>query len=1165
MTKSFVHLHAHTEYSMLDGAAKIVDYLKKVKDLNQPAAAITDHGNLYGAMEFVQKANDLGIKPIIGYEAYITPGSRFDRPDRENNKRYHLTLLAENNIGYQNLVELVSKAYTEGYYYKPRIDYELLDQHHDGLIALSGCLGGELAQHLAPDGSVEEGNTSNERSFEKALDIAKKYQSIFGKENYFIEIHNHGIKQQLDILDDLVEIAELIDAPLVAANDSHYVEENGAEAHDALLCVQTNRTLDDESRFRFDGSGYYVKSAEEMRKLFPEDKYPGACDNTLAIANRVNYEFNFDNSYLPDFPIEDKNVSPEELLKIKVYEGGESKYGTLTSEIIERIDYELEVINSMGFASYFLIVGDLIEFSKKRNIRTGAGRGSAAGSIVSYCLGITGIEPLEYGLIFERFLNKGRKSLPDIDMDFDERYRNDVIQYAIEKYGQDRVAHIVTFATIKAKQAIRDAARVLGLPFSSGDRVAKLMPPMILGNTATISECLSLDEENTSGYSKEFYSASEELRKQYKNDEEAKQIIDIALGLEGLRRQDGIHAAAIVISPDTITKFLPIQQKGTNAEIVTQYEMHTVEQLGLLKMDFLGLRNLSIVDRTLELIGSESLDIDNLKLDDEKTFKLFAEGKMTGVFQLESRVAQSTSRSLKPKRFEDIVALVALIRPGPLGAGMHNEFADRANNRKEIEYLHNDLESILNETYGVILYQEQVMQIAEKIAGFNLQEADNLRVAMGKKIPKVMEEQRKKFTDGAVSNNYSEQFAIELFDQIAYFAGYGFNKSHSVPYALLAYQTAYLKANYPAEYIAACLTAVKRDKDRTAIFLSEARDMGVKVSTPDINLSSSDFTVNDNEILFGLSAVRNVGDITADKIVLERESNGHFESIEDFLSRIDSRSLNKRGVEALIQGGGLDKFGLTRKGMFDSAIELIENAKELKANKENNQGSLFEVEDSNSTHININNTEWDKKELLEREREMLGFFVSEDPLEGYGEVLKSESSHSIIELQSLEDEEEINVTISGLISNVQKRVSRRGNPWIQFDIQDLTGSSGVLLFNKLVDKYNASIDGEIYLKVSGTYVGGSENTIRARDVEVIEPSKMIENLDISPLRISVDEEKLDKKNLVLLKELLEKFPGLSSVELEVNSKSGSKLLELKEIKVKKTNQLKNEISTLLAK
>ncbi len=1165
MTKSFVHLHAHTEYSMLDGAAKIEEYLKKVKELNQPAAAITDHGNLYGAMEFIQKANDLGIKPIIGYEAYLTPGSRFDRPDRENNKRYHLTLLAENNIGYQNLVELVSKAFTEGYYYKPRVDYELLEKHNEGLIALSGCLGGELAQHLAPDGSIEEGNTTNVRSFDKALEIAKKYQSIFGKKNYFIEIHNHGIKQQLDILNDLVKIAKLIDAPLVAANDSHYVEENGAEAHDALLCVQTNRTLDDESRFKFDGSGYYVKSSEEMRTLFPPEKYPDACDNTLAIADRVNYEFNFDKSYLPDFPIDEKNVSPEELLKKKVYEGGEQKYGSLSSEIIERIDYELDVINSMGFASYFLIVGDLIEFSRQRNIRTGAGRGSAAGSIVSYCLGITGIEPLKYGLIFERFLNKGRKSLPDIDMDFDERYRSDVIQYAIDKYGEDRVAHIVTFATIKAKQAIRDAARVLGLPFSSGDRIAKLMPPMILGNTASISECLVLDEENKSGYSKEFYSASEELRKQYKNDEEAKQIVDIALGLEGLRRQDGIHAAALVISPDTITKFLPIQQKGANAEIVTQYEMHTVEQLGLLKMDFLGLRNLSIVDRTLELIGNKSIDIDNLELDDEKTFKLFAEGKMTGVFQLESRVAQSTSRSLKPKRFEDIVALVALIRPGPLGAGMHNEFADRANNRKEIEYLHNDLESILDETYGVILYQEQVMQIAEKIAGFNLQEADNLRVAMGKKIPKVMEEQRKKFTNGAVSNNYSEQFAVELFDQIAYFAGYGFNKSHSVPYALLAYQTAYLKANYPAEYIAACLTAVKRDKDRTAIFLSEARDMGVKVSTPDINLSSSDFTVNDNEILFGLSAIRNVGDITADKIVLEREENGNFASIEDFLSRIDSRTLNKRGVEALIQGGGLDKFGHTRMGMYDSAVDLIENAKDKKAFKENNQGSLFPIEGTDTTTIEIKSSEWDKKELLEREREMLGFFVSEDPLEGYGEVLKSESSHSIVELQNLEDEEETNITIAGLISNVQKRVSRRGNPWIQFDIQDLTGSSGVLLFSKLVDKFNTSIDGEIYLKISGTYTGSAENTIRARDIQVIEPSKMIENLDVSPLRISVDEQKLDKKNLVLLKELFEKYPGLSSVELEVNSKTGSKLLELKEIKVKKTNQLKNEISTLLAK
>ena len=1163
MNKSFVHLHAHTEYSMLDGAAKIKDYLKKVSELNQPAAAITDHGNLYGALEFYNEATKIGVKPIIGYEAYLTPTSRFERPERDKNKRYHLTLLAENNVGYQNLVELVSKAYLEGYYYKPRIDYELLEEYSTGLIALSGCLGGEIAQFLAPDGSKEEGNNDEVRSYENALLVAKKYQQIFGKDNFFIELHNHGIPQQIEILSDLVKISKEIGAPLVATNDSHYVEQVNSSAHDALLCVQTNATLDDENRFKFEGSGYYVKSSEEMRELFPEDKYSDACDNTLKIAERIEYNFEFDKTYLPDFPV-NQNQTTEELLRSKVLEGANERYKNIDDEVMSRINYELDVINTMGYASYFLIVGDLIEFAKKNKIRTGAGRGSAAGSIVSYCLGITGIDPIKYGLIFERFLNKGRKSLPDIDMDFDERYRTDVINYAIEKYGQDKVAHIVTFATIKAKQAIRDAARVLGLPFSSGDKVAKLMPPMILGNTATISECLELDQDNNSGYSKEFFSASEELRKEYGSDSEVKKIIDIALGLEGLRRQDGIHAAAIVISPEKITNYLPIQRKGENSEIVTQYEMHTVEQLGLLKMDFLGLRNLSILDRTIELIGDPQFDIDNVLLDDPKTFKLFSEGRMTGVFQLESRVAQTVSKNLNPKRFEDIVALVALIRPGPLGAGMHNEFADRANSRREIEYLHNDLEPILSETYGIILYQEQVMQIAEKIAGFNLQEADNLRVAMGKKIPKVMEEQRLKFTEGAANKGYSEQFAIELFDQIAYFAGYGFNKSHSVPYALLAYQTAYLKANYPAEYLAACLTAVKRDKDRTAIFLSEARELGVSVKTPDINVSFEDFTVRDNEILFGLSAVRNVGDITAQKIVQERKVNGEFTTVEDFLSRIDSRALNKRGVEALIQGGGLDKFGYTRYGMFDSAVDLIEEARRNKSSFKNIQSSLFEIEDSTNNLIQISNKEWPKKEFLEREREMLGFFVSEDPLEGYGKVLRAESSHTVIELHDIDEDEEITVTISGLVSNVQKRVSRRGNPWIQFDLQDVTGSLGVLLFNKLVEKYNNLFDGEIYLKITGTYIGGSENSIRARDIELVEPSKLLENIDTSPLRISVNETKLEKNNLILLKELLSKYPGQSIVELEVDSNGVIKLLELKDIKVRKSVQLKNEITTLFS-
>ena len=1162
MSKSFVHLHAHTEYSMLDGAAKIQTYINRVKELGQPGAAITDHGNLYGALEFHKVAIKNDINPIIGYEAYVTTESRFERPDRDKNKRYHLTLLAENNEGYWNLVKLASKAYTEGYYYKPRLDYELMREHSKGIIALSGCLGGEIAQHLAPDGSTEEGNSQGERSYEKALSKASLYQEIFGKENFFIELHNHGIKQQEIILPDLLNISKEIGAPLVATNDSHYVHTEDSSAHDALLCVQTNATIDDNTRFKFEGQGYYVKSSDEMRNLFPQEQYPDACDNTLAISERVKYKFKTGQYFLPAFPVQDPELTAEEYLKNLVYEGAKNVYKELSEEITERIEYELDVINSMGFASYFLIVGDLISYAKENKIRTGAGRGSAAGSIVSYCLGITGIEPLKYGLLFERFLNKGRKELPDIDMDFDERYRNDVIDYVVEKYGQDKVAHIVTFATIKAKQAIRDSSRVLGLPFSAGDKVAKLMPPMILGNTATLSECLSLDEDNNSGYSKEFYSASSELRAQYKNDEEVRQIIDIALGLEGLRRQDGIHAAAVVISPDVITNFLPVQKKGKDAELVTQYEMHTVEQLGLLKMDFLGLRNLSIIDRTLELIDDESFNIDELPLTDKKTFELFSSGKMTGVFQLESRVAQATARSLKPKRFEDIVALVALIRPGPLGANMHIEFADRATGKKEIEFLHNDLKEILEETYGVILYQEQVMQIAQKISGFQLDEADDLRKAMGKKIPKVMEQQRKKFTDGALQNGYSEQFSMELFDQIAFFAGYGFNKSHSVLYALLAYQTAYLKANYPAEYLSACLTAVKRDKERTAVFLAEARDIGVNVKTPDINLSTEDFSVANGEILFGLSAIRNVGDITAEKIVFERQ-NGNYQTVQDFLARTDSRSLNKRGVEAMIQGGAFDKFGFPRRGLFEAILDLIEDAKGLKKEKNNSQTSLFEFDEKSTDLTTIKNIEWEKKELLDREREMLGFFVSEDPLEGYGEIFRSESTHSVIELMDLEEDEEVNVAITGLVSNVQKRVSRRGNAWIQFDLQESTGSLGVLVFNKLVDKYNAQLDGELYLKVSGTYVGGTENNIRARDFELIDPSKLMTDLDTTPLKISVEEEIMDKNNLILLKELLEKHPGSSKVELEVNNETGIKLLELKNIKVKKTTELRNEINTLL--
>ena len=1162
MDNSFVHLHAHTEYSMLDGASRINEYISKVKENNQKAAAITDHGNLYGALEFYQLCKKEEVKPIIGYEAYLTPGSRFEKPSREDNIRYHLTILAETDQGYKNLIELASKAYTEGYYYKPRIDYELLSQYSKGLIGLSGCLGGEVSQLLGPDSVSEEGNIDSERDFEEAIKKAKKYQDIFGKDNYFIEVMKHGIDAQDKVLPDLISISKEINAPIVATNDSHYVSQDQSAAHDALLCVQTNALIDDETRFRFEGEEYYVKTTEEMYDLFPIEEFPDACSNTVRIADRINYDINTEMYLLPDFPVETK-LTPDEYLREKVNKGAKEKYGKgYSSKVKDRIEYELDVIKSMGFSSYFLIVCDLIEFAQANNIRTGAGRGSSGGSIVSYCLNITKVDPLKYGLLFERFLNKGRRELPDIDMDFDERYRTDVINYAIDKYGSDRVAHIVTFATIKAKQAIRDSARVLGLPFSVGDKITKLMPQPILGTTATISECLNDMSEETP-YGKEFYIGSSDFRKEYKNNEESKRVINIALGLEGLRRQDGIHAAAIVISPESITNYLPVQKKGENAELVSQYEMYSVEKLGLLKMDFLGLTNLSIIDRCCELIDNPDLDIDNLPLDDQKTLSIFSSGQMTGIFQLESRVAQSLARSLKPKRFEDIVALVALIRPGPLGAGMHTDYADRANGRKQIEYMHKNLKKILEETYGILIYQEQVMEIAQIVANFDLAEADDLRKAMGKKLPKIMEEQREKFVTGATNNGYSEEFSIELFDDIAYFAGYGFNKSHSVPYALLAYQTAYFKAHYPEEYLAACLTAVKRDKDRTSKFLSEVKDLGLNISVPDINKSDIDFTVVDKEIIFGISAIRNVGDVTAEKIIEERNIE-NFHSIDNFIERMDARALNKRSLEALAQGGAFDSFNISRKAIYESIPILQERAKNKREEKNRNQESLFEVDSNANKNSDFGTTDWDKNEKLDREKEMLGFFVSEDPLEGYGEALLSESSHKIIELLEIDEDQEISVVIAGMISNVQKRISRRGNPWIQLDLQDNTGSTGVLIFNKLVDKYNSEFDDALYLKISGIYVGGGENTLRASDIQIVNPETLTLSHDSSPLRITVSEGDLGKDKLVMLKEVFERHPGNSNVELEITTDEGIKLLELKSVRIKKSTNLQQEVYSLLS-
>ncbi|RLE20793.1 MAG: DNA polymerase III subunit alpha [Actinobacteria bacterium] len=834
----FAHLHVHSEFSMLDGAARVKDMVRAAAADGQPAIAITDHGVLYGVIDFYKAATDVGIKPVLGIEAYTTPGSRFDRLPRREDKRYHLTLLAENEIGYRNLMKLASRAYLEGFYYKPRMDRELLAEHSEGIIAASGCLGGHVPQLLAPDGSGEEGNVGQIRDYDAAVEAAAMYQDIFGKDNWFIEVQDHGIPGQQRIMDDLLQISRDIGAPLLASNDSHYTYAYESEAHDVLLCIQTGANKSDEDRFRFGSDEFYIKTAKEMRERFPSERYPGATDNSLLIADRVDVKLEFGKILLPQFPVPE-GTDETGFLRDLVMEGARRRYGELDAEVAERIDYELRVIAEMGFSAYFLIVWDLIRHARERGIRTGPGRGSAAGSIVAYCLEITGLDPIAYGLIFERFLNPGRKEMPDIDMDFDERYRGEMIQYCAERYGSDHVAQIITFSTIKGKQAIRDAARVLGHPYGVGDRAAKLMPPSILGKDANLGQCLEDPGGQADQTERDHFTAASGLRELYETDAITREVIDTARGLEGLRRQDSIHAAAVVISPVPLTDVVPVQRKGADAEVVTQYEMHGVEALGLLKMDFLGLRNLTTIERALELIERNTgtrPDIDAIPLDDPLVFDMFQRGDSMGVFQFEGGPMRALMRNLKPEVFDHLVALNALYRPGPLGAKMHLEYADRKNGKKPIEYLHPDLETVLSDSFGIMVFQEQVMQTAQTMAGFSMVEADALRKAMGKKIPAVMKQQEEKFVAGCIERGHPEELGRELFGFIEHFAGYGFNKSHSAAYALVAYQTAWLKVHYPAEYMAALLTAVKRDKDKTAIYLHECRISGIPVHVPDVNV-----------------------------------------------------------------------------------------------------------------------------------------------------------------------------------------------------------------------------------------------------------------------------------------------------------------------------------------
>ncbi|MEE8330711.1 MAG: DNA polymerase III subunit alpha [Acidimicrobiia bacterium] len=1159
---SFAHLHLHTEFSMLDGAARVADVVAAAVADGQPAVAITDHGVMYGVVDFYRAATKAGVKPIIGIEAYVTPGSRFDRPARRDDVRYHMTLLAENQEGYRNLMALASSAYLDGFYYKPRMDYELLAEHSAGIIATSGCLGGPVAQRLAPDASREEGNVGGERDYEAAVGAAGQLQDIFGKDNFFIEVMDHGLGAQQRIMDDLISISGDVGAPLLATNDCHYTNASEAETHDVLLCIQTGATREDEGRFRFDADEFYMKSSAQMRTLFPNERYPAAADNTLWIAERADVRLDFGEFLLPSFQVPEGETELS-YLRTLVYSGAKERYGDPLSDAVkDRIESELTVISDMGFPAYFLIVWDLMAYAKKRGIRTGPGRGSAPAAIVSYCLGITGIDPLEYGLIFERFLNPSRRQMPDIDIDFDERYRSEMIRYCAERYGSDHVAQIVTFSTIKGRQAVRDSARVLGLPYGLGDRIAKLMPPPILGIEASLTQCLEAPAPGADPAVRDFHANAAGLREAYQADPEVERVVDAARGLEGLRRQDSIHAAAVVISAQPLTDIVPVQRKGEDAEVVTQYEMGAIEALGLLKMDFLGLRNLSTIERTIELVArsrGETVDVDNIALDDPAVYEMLQRGESIGVFQLEGGPMRSLMRNLRPDRFADLIALVALYRPGPLGANMHNEYADRKNGRSEVSYLHPDLEPILGDSYGIMVFQEQVMQTAQAMAGFSMAEADDLRKAMGKKIPAVMAAQQDKFVAGCVANGHSEDLGSELFGFIEHFAGYGFNKPHSAAYGLVAYQTAWLKVHYPAEYMAALLTSVKRDKDRTALYLNECRTMGINVRPPDVNRSESDFTADEHGITFGLSAVRNIGEGVVELIELERTKNGPYEDFTDFVNRVDTSVLNRRTVESLIKAGAFDSVGHARRGLFESFEEMLDAVIARRRAEDMGQYSLFGSEEGAVQNgiVEFSNREWDRKVQLAFEKEMLGLYVSDHPLFGVSELLRSMSTTTLAGLWELPDG--ATVTVGGIVGSITRRYTRKGEPMQFFQFEDLEASVEVVCFPRTVNEHGPLIREDAVLLISGR-LDHRGDAVKLVANEIREPT-----LDPdSTVRLRVPATSLSRAMVERLKMVLGNHPGSSPVMLFMTGESADKVIRLgDEFRVEARSALYAELRELL--
>jgi DNA polymerase-3 subunit alpha len=1137
---SFTHLHVHTEYSMLDGAARLDDLVAKAVADGQPALGMTDHGNMYGVLEFYKECRSQGIKPIIGTEAYLAYESRSERParrgriddsggDTEGGKKlyYHLTLLAETDRGYRNLIQLSSLAFLEGYYYKPRMDWELLERYHDGIIATTGCLGGHVLQALLQ---------GDERG---ALDKAGRLQEIFGKDHLFVELQDHGLAAQRETNPKLIEIAKRIGAPILATNDSHYVHREDHEAHDALLCVQTGAMLSDPKRFKFEGQEHYLKSAAEMRYLFRE--LPEACDNTLWIAERADVTIEFGNALLPDFPVPDGFADDREYLAHLTFEGAKQRWGDpLPSAARDRIAYELKVIADMGFSSYFLIVWDLIRHARESGIRVGPGRGSAAGCAVAYCLRITDLDPIKYDLLFERFLNPSRISMPDIDMDFDSRYRDEMIRYAAERYGRDHVAQIITFGTIKARNAVRDAARVLGYPYGMGDKIAKAMPPLVMGRDTPLRYCFEEHPKYLDGYK-----AAAELRAMYETDPDVKRVVDVAKGLEGLKRSDGIHAAAVVITKEPLTTYLPIQRKPEagqdpeQAPIVTQFEMHGVEELGLLKMDFLGLRNLDVITDTVEMIRATSdpeFDIDRVPLDDAATFELLGRGDTIGVFQLESSPMRALLRAMAPSSFEDVSAVLALYRPGPMSVNMHYSYADRKNGRQKVEYFHDDAREVLGDTYGLMIYQESVMRVAQKFAGYDLAQADNLRKACGKKVRELMAQERERFEEGCERTGYGRELGRQLFDVIEKFADYAFNKSHTYGYGLVTYQTAYLKAHHPVEYLACLLTSVKGNLDKAAVYLADARAMGIQVLNPDINRSRMDFAPvpGQRAITFGLSAVRNVGEGLVELLVRERDANGPYASFHEFAERVPEQVLNKRTVESLIKAGAFDTLGHPRRGLLVSFEQIIDTT--LARRRERDQGvmSLFADLGGDGSagafdeRVEIPAVEFDKSERLRFEKEMLGLYVSDHPLLGVEAALRRKVECSIAE--AVERDDGSQVVVGGVVTGLTRKFTKKGDQMAVFVLEDLQASIEVTVFPRVLLEQGHKLVDDAIVTVRGRLDRRDERVgLMCQDVQVLEGLEV----GAPPLTLKLAAASIDEGAIDRLKRILCDHPGESPVFLHL--------------------------------